>query len=70
MPITLKAARVNAGLTQKDASKKLNISNRTLCSWENGKTIPNAANIDAICKLYNTTYDELIFFNHRSALSE
>ena len=60
--ITLKAARVNAGFTQKEAAKALNISNKTLHKWESGKAVPKADKIDAICKLYQTPYDHIIFF--------
>lgn len=59
--LTLKAARVNAGLSQKAASKALKISNKTLCNWEMGKTVPNARYVDAICQLYGISYDNLIF---------
>ena len=59
--ITLKAARVNAGLSQKEAAKRLNISNKTLCNWENNITVPKADKIDAICELYGIPYDNLIF---------
>lgn len=38
--ITYAGARINAGLTQKEASKKLEISEKTLNSYENGQTIP------------------------------
>lgn len=60
--ITLKAARVNVGLTQKKAAKLLNVSNKTLCNWEKGISMPRVDKIDAICKLYNVTYNALIFF--------
>ena len=60
--ITLKAARVNAGYTQKEAAILLNIGNKTLSSWENGTTFPNAEKIRCICELYNVTYNDLIFF--------
>jgi len=59
--ITLKAARVNAGLTQKEAAKRLNVSNKTLCNWENGLAMPKVDKIEPICALYNVTYDQLIF---------
>lgn len=59
--ITLKAARVNAGLTQKEAAEKLKISNKTLCAWECGKTMPNVNKIDDICELYGRSYDDIIF---------
>ena len=61
--ITLKAARVNAGLTQKEAAKRLGISNKTLWSWENGLSAPKATQTDAICELYGVSYDNLNFFN-------
>ncbi len=59
--ITLKAARVNAGLTQKEAATSLGVSNKTLSNWENGVSVPKANQIDPICSLYNVPYDSLIF---------
>ena len=59
--MTLEAARVNAGYTQKEAAKLLGISNQTLCNWENGVTFPNAQQIDRICELYGVSYDNLNF---------
>lgn len=59
--MSLKAARINAGYTQKEAAKLLAISNKTLGNWENGISLPNAAAINRICALYNVTYDNLIF---------
>lgn len=65
--MTLKAARINAGLTQNDAAKKLNVSNKTLSNWENYISTPNANKIDAICTLYNISYDNVIFFKQENA---
>lgn len=59
--ITLKAARVNAGLTQKEASERLDVSNKTLCRWEQGKSFPGADKIAKICELYGVAYDNIIF---------
>lgn len=58
---SLKAARVNVGLSQKEAAEKLGISNKTLCSWENGKTYPDQPMIEKICVLYGVTYDLIDF---------
>ena len=60
--MTLKAARVNAGLKQKQVANMLKISNKTLCSWENGNSMPKADKIDALCDLYRVSYNDLIFF--------
>lgn len=59
--ITLKAARINAGYKQTDVAKKLNITAKTVCSWETGKTYPDQPMIEALCKLYGVTYDVLNF---------
>lgn len=58
---SLRAARVNARLSQKEAAKKLEISNKTLCSWENGKTYPDQPMIEKVCALYGVTYDMIDF---------
>ena len=64
--ITLEAARVNAGYTQKEAAKLLHISNKTLQSWEIGKTFPNADKIEEICELYRIHYNFINFLPKRS----
>lgn len=68
--ITLKAARVNAGYTQKGAAEKLGISNKTLCSWENGTTMPDIRQVEHMCSLYGVSYDNLNFFARESAQSK
>jgi transcriptional regulator with XRE-family HTH domain len=58
---SLAAARVNAGLSQKEAAEKLGISNKTLCSWENYLTYPSADIVPKICELYGIPYDQINF---------
>ena len=59
--ITLSAARVNAGYSQKAAAQALGISNKTLCRWERGKSFPDQPMIEKLCNLYGVTYDMLNF---------
>lgn len=59
--ITLKAARVNKGLTQDDACKILNVSKKTLGSWESGKTFPKQPAIEKMCELYGVKFDQIRF---------
>lgn len=61
MAITLKAARVNAGMTQIEAAKKLGISKGTLASYEMYRTKPDVERAQQIADLYGTTVDRLIF---------
>ena len=59
--MSLRAARVNSGITQKEAAKKLGISNSTLGKWEKGTSFPNVKKLDELCELYGITYNDLIF---------
>lgn len=67
MEITLKAARVNKGLTQSEAAKELGTSSRTIYLWEKGKCFPNALQINKIEKLYGVSYNEIIFCHKMSS---
>lgn len=59
MRITMKAARVNKGMTQGDVAKALGVTKKTVCSWENGKTMPRLEKIEPLCKLYGLEYDNI-----------
>lgn len=61
MAITLKAARVNAGLTQTQAARMLKISKNTIGSYERYKTKPNMERAKRIAELYGLTVDDIIF---------
>ena len=66
LKITLAAARINAGFSQKEAAKRLKISNKTLCKWEKGLSQPTPNKIDVICNLYGVSYDNLNFLPNNS----
>ena len=59
--ITLRAARINAGYTQKDAASMLGISKTTLIKWEQYKTFPDVSAVEKICALYHAHYDDISF---------
>lgn len=59
--ISLSAARVNAGYSQKAAAAALGISNKTLCRWEKGLSFPDQPAIEKICNLYGVSYDMINF---------
>ena len=68
--ISLRAARVNAGFSQKEAAILLKVSDKTLSNWENGDTFPSAKKIECLCDLYKVSYDDIIFLPKKFALSE
>lgn len=59
--ISLKAARVNKGLTQDAAAKMLGISVFTLINYESGKSYPDVPIIKKIEKVYGVPYHMLNF---------
>ena len=63
--ITLKAARTNSGLTQKEAAEKLEISVETLANYEKGRSFPDVIMLKKIECLYGVGYDNLIFLSEK-----
>lgn len=55
--ISLAAARVNAGLTQSDVSKKMHISKQTIVNWEKGISEPKISQMDELLNLYKISRD-------------
>ena len=52
-PLTLRALRVNMGLSLEDVSAMLNVSKETISNWERGYTYPNVQQIIKLEKVYN-----------------
>lgn len=59
--ITLKAARVNADLSQKEAASALGINVSTLQNYESGKTVPDWSTVKRIEKVYKYPADYIFF---------
>lgn len=63
--LSLKAARINAELTQAEAAKKLNVSKDTIAIWEKGERDPRVNQLRDLCKIYKCPED-IIFLKHQS----
>ena len=61
MPMTLKSARVNRGLTQVQAAKEIGVTVDTLSNYERGKSFPDVPIIQRIEAVYGVPYSEIIF---------
>lgn len=59
MAIQLKAARVNANLTQEEAAKKLKISKNSIVNYESYKSKPSVDLAKKIAKLYGMRVDDI-----------
>lgn len=63
MQITLKAARVNANYTQKEAAALLGISKGTLANYEMYRTKPGIEMAKKIASLYGLKVDNIVWSN-------
>lgn len=52
MDISLKAARINANLTQEAAAKLIGVSPTSLIKWEKGVTQPRTMHFLKMCSVY------------------
>lgn len=59
MRMTIKALRVNKGLTQADMATALHVTKKTVGAWENGKSMPKLDKIEPICELLGVKYDDI-----------
>lgn len=63
--ITLTAARINAGYSQKEAAKILGLKPSTLADWEKDSTRLSYVEANRLAKLYGIKPD-LLFFGDRN----
>lgn len=59
MRISLKAARVNAGMSQAAVAHAIGRSKDTISNWETGRTKIPAEDFMALCSLYSATKDDI-----------
>ena len=64
MKLTLKALRVNYGLTQAEIAKIVGVSPDTWSNYERAKTFPNKKTLDNIEKYFGANYNDLIFYRN------
>lgn len=57
--MSMKAARIDRGMTQEEFASALNVTKKTVGSWENGKTKPKLDKIEAICNVLERPYDSI-----------
>ena len=57
--ISLAAARVNAGFTQEEVARQMQISKQTIVNWESGRVIPKLAQLSYLSRLYKIPIDNI-----------
>lgn len=61
MSITLKAARVNAGLTQAEFAEALGVSETTIRNYEKGHSFPDVLTLKKIEEVTGVGYQDISF---------
>lgn len=59
MKISLKAARVNANLTQQEVANLIRVSKHTIINWEKGKTSVGYAPLKVLSEIYNIQMENI-----------
>ena len=59
MMISLKAARVNAGMTQKDVAQRLGVTKATIVNWEKHDNRLSFDKLNKLCSLYGIRIDDV-----------
>lgn len=52
--------RQENGFTQESLAEELGISDRSISKWERGICLPDSENMAKLCKLFKTSYNELL----------
>jgi len=52
--------RKNRGLTQAELAARFNYSDKAVCRWEHGDTLPDINILAALCEFYGITMNDLI----------
>lgn len=58
--LNIKNIREQAGLTQAEVAKALNVGQSAVAAWETGQALPRADKLIDIAKLLNCTIEELL----------
>ena len=59
--ISIKAARIDKGLSQLESAEALGVARGTLSKWENGQSYPDVTFLDKFAELYEISRDQLCF---------
>lgn len=59
LKISLKAARVNAGMTQAQAAKKCHVAIQSLNKWERGHVKPDFATLHLLSDIYGIPMENI-----------
>lgn len=60
MSNNIKTFRKALSLTQERLSERVGVTRKTICSWETGKSLPNATNLTRLSEVFNIAPNQII----------
>ena len=54
-------------MTQKDLAKKLDVSDKAISKWENGKSVPKFEVLEELCKIFETDIEDLLCLSKKDS---
>ena len=58
--LTMKTARVNAGLTQQEVAERIGVSRKTVINWEQGRVAPAIPQYQLFALICGVSVDAII----------
>ena len=55
----LKIARVEMDMSQDDLARAVGVTRQTISKWEGGHSVPDLEKLQAMCRIFDVTLDEL-----------
>ena len=62
----IRELRKSQGIKQSELAEKIGVSQKTISSWEIGRTEPTMKDVSAMCKLFDVSVDQLVGTKARS----
>ena len=59
MQMSIKALRVDRGMTQEMFAKAVGVSKKTVYLWESGEATPGVDKVAPICQVLKVSYDDI-----------
>lgn len=59
--ITLKSARINAGLTQKQLGERVGVHENTIAKWEDDPSSMSIRKAEKVCQALDVSFSDIFF---------
>ncbi|HWR19091.1 MAG TPA: helix-turn-helix domain-containing protein [Clostridia bacterium] len=61
--LNLRQLRTRSRLSQEEVAEKVGVSRQAVAKWENGESLPDILNCDALAELFDVSLSELVYYD-------